>query len=150
MKSLFDAATATQIKERIGLLQQDCKRQWGKMSVAQAMAHCATTMEWAVGDSFAPRMFVGRILGPLVKSKVLKDDSPMSRNAPTSKSLVIADQRDLEKERRRLCALIDRFSLGGPQGCTKHAHTFFGSLTPEEWARLMYKHLDHHLRQFGV
>ena len=51
---------------------------------------------------------------------------------------------------KRLCALIDRFSLGGAQGCTKHAHTFFGPLTPEEWARLMYKHLDHHLRQFGV
>src|SRR5215467_8536941 len=110
MKSLFDTATTTEIKNRIARLEPASHRQWGKMSVAQAMAHCATTMEWAVGDSFAPRMFVGRILGPLVKSKVLKDDSPMSRNAPTSKSLVIAGQRDLEKERRRLCALIDSFS----------------------------------------
>ena len=150
MKNLFDAATATEIKERIGRLGPGCKRQWGKMSAAQAMAHCATTMEWAVGDSFAPRMFVGRILGPLVKSKVLRDDATMRRNTPTSKSLVVADERDLGKERERLCALIDRFSVGGPQGCTKHAHTFFGPLTPEEWARLMYKHLDHHLRQFGV
>ena len=150
MKSLFEAATATEVKERIGRLEPGSKRQWGKMSVAQAMAHCATTMEWAVGDSFAPRMFFGRILGPLVKSKVLRDDSPMSRNAPTAKSLVVVDERELGKERERLCALVDRFSLGGPQGCTKHAHTFFGPLTPEEWARLMYKHLDHHLRQFGV
>ena len=150
MKHLFDAVTATEIKERIGRLGPDCTRQWGKMSAAQAIAHCATTMEWAVGDSFAPRMFVGRFLGPLVKSKVLKDDAPMRRNAPTAKSLVVTEERDLGKERQRLCALIDRFSAGGPQGCTKHAHTFFGPLTPEEWARLMYKHLDHHLRQFGV
>jgi len=49
-----------------------------------------------------------------------------------------------------LCALIDRFAVGGPQCCTKHPHTFFGQMTPEEWATLMYKHLDHHLRQFGV
>jgi hypothetical protein len=149
MKSLFDGATATEIKNRITRLEPGSQRQWGKMKVAQAMAHCATVMEWAVGDSFAPRMFVGRILGPLVKSKVLKDDGPLDRNTPTAKSLVIANERDLEKERQRLCVLIDRFAEGGPPACTKHAHTFFGPLTPEEWARLMYKHLDHHLRQFG-
>jgi hypothetical protein len=150
MKSLFDAATATEIKKRIALLGPSSQREWGKMNAAQAMAHCAITMEWAVGDSFAPRMFVGRILGPLVKSKVLKDDAPIGRNSPTAKSLVVANERDLGQESQRLCALIDRFRDGGPQGCTKHPHTFFGTLTPEEWGRLMYKHLDHHLRQFGV
>jgi Protein of unknown function (DUF1569) len=150
MKSLFEAETASEIKTRVARLEPSSERQWGKMNAAQAMAHCATAMEWAVGDSFAPRMFVGRILGPLVKSKLLKDDAPMRRNAPTAKSLVVANERDLGKECPRLCALIDRFSAGGPQGCTTRAHTFFGSLTPEEWARLMYKHLDHHLRQFGV
>jgi hypothetical protein len=150
MKSLFDAGTATDINNRIARLEPGSERQWGKMNAAQAMAHCATALEWAVGDSFEPRMFVGRILGPLAKSKVLKDDAPMRRNTPTAKSLVVANERDLGKERQRVCALIDRFSEGGPQGCTRRAHTFFGSLTPEEWARLMYKHLDHHLRQFGV
>jgi len=150
MNSLFDTATAAQIKERIRRLEPGSNRQWGKMNPAQAVAHCATTMEWAVGDSFAPRMFIGRILGPLVKSKVLKEGAVMKRNTPTAKSLVVADERELGKERERLCALIDRFSTGGPQGCTKHAHTFFGPLTPDEWAQLMYKHLDHHLRQFGV
>jgi hypothetical protein len=85
-----------------------------------------------------------------VKSKVLKNEAPLKRNTPTAKSLVVANERDLGAERQRLCVLIDRFSEGGQQGCTKHAHTFFGHLTPEEWAGLMYKHLDHHLRQFGV
>jgi hypothetical protein len=49
-----------------------------------------------------------------------------------------------------LRGLIDRFVASGPAGCTNHPHSFFGRLTPEEWAILMYKHLDHHLRQFGV
>ena len=150
MNSLFDPATATDIKNRIARLAPASPRQWGKMNAAQALAHCATTMEWAVGDSFAPRMFLGRVFGPLVKSKVLKDEAPLRRNTPTAKSLVVANERDLEKERQRLCALIDRFSRGGPQGCTNRPHTFFGTLTPEEWSRLMYKHLDHHLRQFAV
>ena len=150
MKNLFDAATANDVKERIGRLGPNSVRQWGKMNAAQAMAHCATAMEWAVGDSFPPRMFLGRVFGTLAKSRVLKDEKPMGRNAPTAKSLVVADERDLEAERKRLCVLIERFAAAGPKGCTKHPHTFFGPLTPEEWAVLMYKHLDHHLRQFGV
>jgi hypothetical protein len=150
MNNLFEAATAKEIRERIARLCPASQRQWGKMTAPQAMAHCSAVMEWAVGDSVAPRMFVGRILGPLVKSKVLKDEKPMVRNTPTAKSLVVKDERDLAKECARLSALVERFSAGGPQCCTKHPHTFFGRLTPEEWATLMYKHVDHHLRQFGV
>jgi hypothetical protein len=150
MKNLYEAATVGEVKERIARLGPGSERQWGKMNVAQAVAHCSGPMEWAVGDSFPPRMFLGRIFGPMVKSKVLRDEKPMGRNAPTAKSLVVADERDFEMERKRLCILIDRFAGAGPTGCTTHPHTFFGHLTPEEWATLMYKHLDHHLRQFGV
>jgi transposase InsO family protein len=56
----------------------------------------------------------------------------------------------LGKERDRLSGLIDKFAAGGAAGCTRNPHSFFGKMTPEEWAILMYKHLDHHLRQFGV
>jgi len=150
MKNLFEAGTAKEIRDRIARLCPTSQRQWGKMSAPQAMAHCSAAMEWAVGDSVAPRMFVGRILGPLVKSQLLKDEKPMGRNAPTAKSLVIKNECDLGKECQRLSTLVERFAAGGPQGCTKHPHTFFGRMTPEEWAKLMYKHVDHHLRQFGV
>jgi transposase InsO family protein len=95
-------------------------------------------------------MFLGRIIGRMVKSKVVGDDEPMRRNSPTTKDLVVRDERDLGTERARLCTLLDRFAAAGATGCTTHPHSFFGRLTPEEWAILMYKHLDHHLRQFGV
>jgi Protein of unknown function (DUF1569) len=150
MKNLFEATTTKEVKDRIARLGPDSQRQWGKMTAAQAMAHCSTTMEWAVGDTYEPRAFVGRIFGPLAKSRMLRDEKPLSRNMPTAKSLVVADERDLGKECARLSALVDRFSEGGPRSCTTNPHAFFGKLTPEEWARLMYKHLDHHLRQFGV
>jgi transposase InsO family protein len=74
----------------------------------------------------------------------------MRRNSPTTKDLLIHDDRSLESETARLRQLIDRFAKGGPAGCTTHPHSFFGPLTPVEWSALMYKHLDHHLRQFGV
>ncbi len=150
MKNLYEPATVEEVKQRMAQLRPDTERQWGKMNVAQMVAHCSGGMEWAVGDKRPPRMFVGRILGVIVKPMALKDDEPMRRNSPTSKDLVVDHDRNLEMEQVRLRGLVERFALAGPKGCTTHPHSFFGRLTPEEWAVLMYKHLDHHLRQFGV
>lgn len=120
------------------------------MNVAQALAHCAGGLEMALGDCTPPRMFIGRVLGPVVKKLALGNDEPMRKNSPTVPAITVADQREVEAERVRLLGLLDRFSEGGPAGCTSHPHPFFGRLTPDEWAVLMYKHLDHHLRQFGL
>ena len=150
MKNLFEPATVEEVQQRLAQLRPDSERLWGKMNAAQMVAHCSGGMEWAVGDKKPPRMFVGRILGVIVKPMALKDDEPMRRNSPTSKDLVVDDDRNLEVERLRLRGLVERFALAGPKGCTTHPHSFFGRLTPEEWAVLMYKHLDHHLRQFGA
>jgi Protein of unknown function (DUF1569) len=148
MKNLFEAATVAEVKGRIAQLKPDSERAWGTMNAAQAVAHCAAGMEWAVGDIRPPRMLLGRIIGQMVKPMVLRNEEPMRRNSPTAKSLVVQGDRDLKTERERLCGLIDRFAAAGPEGCTIHPHSFFGRLTPDEWATLMYKHLDHHLRQF--
>src|SRR5579862_2557330 len=150
MKNLFEAVRVEEVKERILRLRPDSERLWGRMSAAQAVAHCSAGVELALGDRLPPQMLLGRILGRMLKPKVLGNDEPMRRNSPTVKGLVVQDERDLGKEQERLRGLIDRFAAGGPTGCTKHPHSFFGRLTPEEWAILMYKHLDHHLRQFGV
>jgi hypothetical protein len=150
MRNLYDAADAREIKERLALLRQDSARQWGKMNVAQAVAHCAASMEWAVGDRVPPRMFLPSLLGRVIKPLVMRDDKPFRRNTPTAPDLVVPDQRDLDAERERLLTLIDRFTAAGRAGCTTKPHSFFGRMTPDEWAILTYKHLDHHLRQFGV
>ncbi len=122
MKNLFDAARVEEVKQRIARLRPDSQRQWGKMNAPQAVAHCSRGLELALGDLRPPRVLLGRIMGPIIKPKVCA----------------------------RLYGLIDRFVAAGPKSCTTHPHSFFGPLTPEEWAILMYKHLDHHLRQFGV
>ncbi len=150
MKNLYDAARVAEVKTRLSQLQAESPRLWGKMNAPQAVAHCSIAMEWALGDSHPPRLFIGRIVGHFIKPLVMRDDEPMRRNSPTSPDLVIADLRDLIKERERLCGQIDRFAAGGPSACSSSPHPFFGRLTPQEWAILMYKHLDHHLRQFGA
>ncbi len=104
----------------------------------------------ALGDVRPPRVLIGRALGPVVKRFALGNDEPMRRNSPTAPDLVISDERDFERERARLVVLVDRFASGAAAECTTHPHPFFGRITPAEWAELMYKHVDHHLRQFGA
>jgi hypothetical protein len=150
MKHLFDPTRVDEVKERLQHLRPASQRQWGRMTAPQAVAHCAAGMKMALGDSRPPRMFLGRIFGRIVKRLALGNDEPMRRNTPTVPGLVVADERNLDAERQQLYGLIDRFAAAGPAGCTTHPHSFFGDLTPEQWAILTYKHLDHHLRQFGV
>lgn len=95
-------------------------------------------------------MVLGRMIGWIIKPLALGNAKPMRRNTPTVPGLAIVDKRDFEAERRRLNMMIDRFVSAGPAELSEHPHSFFGRLTPDEWGILMYKHLDHHLRQFGA
>jgi hypothetical protein len=151
MKNLFDATVANRVKARLGKLGPQSERQWGKMTAPQMLAHCSMSMQWAVGEAVPEKASLPlRLVGRLVKPMVFRNEDPIRKNSPTAKSLIVTDERDLGKERQRLSGLIDKFAAGGAAGCTRNAHPFFGSMTPEEWAILMYKHLDHHLRQFGA
>ena len=150
MKNLFETTRVEEVKARLARLQPDSQRQWGKMNPAQALAHCTAAFEMAMGKVSPPRIFIGRLLGPIAKKSLLVKGEPMRRNATTEKSCFVNDERDFAVESQRLRESIDRFVAGGPAICTKHPHFFFGPLTPVEWAALMYQHLDHHLRQFQV
>ena len=150
MKNLFDPAAAAEVKARLLQLRADGAPLWGTMNPAQAVAHCAGGMEMALGDIRPKRLMISWILGWIIKPLALGNDAPMRRNSPTVPEIVVADERALDDERRRLATLIDRFAAAGPAGCTTHPHSFFGRLTPQQWGVLMYKHLDHHLRQFGA
>lgn len=149
MKSLFDSDGFDDAMTRVDKLQTTSQRQWGKMDVAQMMAHCGTTMNMACGQLNLPRIFIGRLLGPLVRPQ-FTNDRPLSRNGPTDKKLKITEPKDFTQEKEHLKQCIQQFHKGAEAQCTKHPHPFFGPLTAREWGIGMYKHLDHHLRQFGV
>jgi len=149
LKNLFEITTLNEMKNRLTLLSTESKRQWGKMNAAQMLAHCSEWMALASGQTSPPRNWMGYIFGRLAKRSILSD-TPIRRNMPTDRNLIVSDERDFTSEQQRLALSMDRFATGGPEQCTKHSHSFFGPMTPEEWAILAYKHLDHHFRQFGV
>jgi hypothetical protein len=149
MNNLFNQSDVFRILERIEKLTPDSQRQWGKMNVAQMLAHSNISLETAMGVNVINPLFIGRIIGSFLKSKIL-GEKPFGKNSPTDKTYIFKDDRNFEEEKLTTIVSIKKFFEGGPSKCTIHPHPFFGKFTPEEWAVFQWKHLDHHLRQFGV
>lgn len=150
MQSLFDETSYNEIISRINKLTPESTREWGKMNVTQMLAHLSQAFRTASGELRLKPVLIGKIFGSWAKKKYILSDGELSKNSPTDKSFIIKGEPDFETEKKTLIALIKKFSEGGINGVSDDAHPFFGKLTPNEWDRLMYKHIDHHLRQFGV
>jgi Protein of unknown function (DUF1569) len=146
LENLFDADTKAEIISRISSLTPQSKPLWGKMNAAQMLAHCQKPLGVALGDHQVKSSFFMRLIGPLFK-KQLFNDKPFKRNLPTDKSFIIADERALEEEKQKLSSMVNRFT---ESNLSDAPHPFFGKLTNEQWSKGTWKHLDHHLQQFGV
>ena len=149
MKTLFNPKDREALSLRLAALEPDAQRQWGRMNAAQMLAHCAIALEVAAGDRPMPQAFLGKLITPLFGRMIL-GERPFSRDSPTNPSFVVTDLRDFEAERIRVATLIDRVVQHGPESAGRQTHPFFGRLSGDQWGRLAHKHLDHHLRQFGV
>ena len=149
MKNLFDKAVYNEITGRVNKLSPASGRQWGKMNVAQMVAHCIEIFKVPLSKEKIPRIFMGRLIGWMIKSK-LYDESPWKQSLPTAPGFRIKDERNFSEEKNKLTEVISKFYNAGPDGISKYPHPFFGQFTAEQWGKSMYKHLDHHLKQFGV
>lgn len=152
VNNLYNKADMEAVIARLESLTPDSKRQWGTMDIGQMLAHCNVSLETAMGRNFPKRKLIGRIFGKLLKWKFL-DKKPMVINSPTEDIYLTTqtpETYDFEYERGRAIELIRIFHENGPAKCTTHPHSYFGKLSPEEWAVLKWKHYDHHLRQFGA
>jgi len=147
--SLIDPRDNQQFLERIGELHTGSRALWGKMSVNQMLLHCLLPLELAAGER---DMMVNRFLaffGPISKRLFLKNPS-FGKNLPTAPELVISFQPDFDITRQTLSAKVQHFGRQGISAYSTKPHPIFGAMTPTEWNQLQTKHLDHHLRQFGV
>lgn len=147
VENLFDPLVKQTIIARINKLTPQTKQQWGKMNVSQMLAHVQMPIRIAYGTHQPQGSFLLKLIGPLFKSK-LWDDIPYKHSLPTDPTFVMTGtEKDFEKEKAALLDLIDRFS---DTTIIKERHPVFGKLTKENWSKAMWKHLDHHLQQFGV
>jgi hypothetical protein len=151
MKSLFNAADNQSIIDRINKLTPSSKGLWGKMNVEQMLAHARMPLLAVYGkEKMSKRNLISFLFGKMAKKQFITSDKPFARNSPTDKKFIITNPQNFEKEKQELIENVKEFVVRGTNGITKEPHGFFGNLSPEEWDKLQYKHLDHHLSQFGV
>ena len=145
--NLFDPSVKQAIIDRINKLTPESKAQWGKMNVSQMLAHVQKPIGIAFGTHQPKGSFLLRMIGPLFKTK-LWNETPYKQSLPTDPTFIMTgSDRDFEKEKQELLKMVNSFSESSIVGET---HPVFGKLTKENWSKATWKHLDHHLKQFGV
>lgn len=150
MKNVFDKTDTAAIIQRIEALTPETQAQWGKMNVAQMLAHCNVTYEMIYTDKHPKPNAVVRFLLKLMVKNAVVSDKPYKKNGSTAPQFIIADERIFQDEQKRLIDYINQTQqLGGDHFDGKESHSF-GPLSTEQWNNLFSKHLDHHLTQFGV
>jgi hypothetical protein len=149
MTTIFDKKVKEAVIARIRSLNPNSQPLWGKMRVAQMVRHCALCEAYYQGRFDVKRSMLGRVFGKLALKGLLKDGKPgLRKNSPTPAAfLVEGDVGSLEVEKEKWIALImqyDNFPVD------HFVHWFFGKMTQEEIGQFVYRHTDHHLRQFSV
>lgn len=150
MKTIFDKETRGELIIRINSLNDYSNAQWGKMNVYQMTKHCTIWNEWVLGknNSIYKQEFLGKIFGKMALKSNTKDESPLGKNMPAGKAFTVKDKDgNVEVQKKVWMDLVteyERFSNGD------FIHDFFGKMTKEQIGIFAYKHLDHHLRQFGA
>jgi hypothetical protein len=147
MKSIFDKATYDEVIGRIDALKATTQPVWGKMNVGQMLAHCNEPLQNQLGKKQSPRS--GNFLIRFFFKKLLYNDKPYGKGLPTAPSFVIKAVKDFEKEKTLLTSYVKEAHQKGVASEWPE-HPAFGKFTPEQNGQMVYKHVDHHLQQFGV
>lgn len=129
MKNIFNPVFMQEILERIDELSPESRGQWGKMDVAQMLAHCSAFQDIAMGDSFPKRGWLGIVVGRFAKP-IFYNDKPVAHNMSTIPTILITEEKEFETEREKLKQKIITFQKNAPEKCTTHPHAFFGKFTP--------------------
>ena len=146
MKTIYDKKVSNELLTRIQSITASDKALWGKMDAFQMLRHCAMSEEMYLGKKNYKRLFIGRIFGKLALGRILKNEDPMKQNNPTHPDFKITGSGNFELEREKWIALLNQY-----EKFSNHSfvHPFFGAMNKEQIGYYVYKHTDHHLRQFN-
>lgn len=150
MKSIFDAATRQALILRIDSLSENHKAAWGKMNAYQMVQHCVRWDEWMLGTNkpVYKQELIGKLFGKMALRRMTKNDNPLDKNVPTSSWLKINETSgDFQAAKDIWKSRVHAYGAYDNPGFT---HDFFGKMTLTDIGILVYKHTDHHLRQFGA
>lgn len=150
LPNIFTKEVSDQIINRINSLQADSKPKWGTMSADQMFAHCNVSYEMAFEDKHKkPSGFARFLLKAFIKKTVVTE-KPYGKGGRTAPAFLITDKRNFENEKTRLINYIRKCVELGENYFEGKESLSFGKMTKTEWNNQFYKHLDHHIKQFGA
>lgn len=147
---MFDKADADEMIDRIYKLGPNSTPVWGKMSVGQMLAHCCVTYEFIYTDKHPRPKGLKRILIKLFAKPIVTGPKPYPKNSRTAAVFMMTSPKEFAAEQARLIDYIRQTQAHGPDYFVQQESHSFGMLSEQEWNTMFSKHLDHHLRQFGV
>jgi hypothetical protein len=148
MPTFWDPATRRDICDRVARLTPESKARWGKFNAAQMVAHLNDAMRMATGDLQVPSKKLPIRFFPL--KQIILYAVPFPKGAPTAPELLArCANADLSAEQAAFVAIAQRTAAKSASDAWPE-HPAFGPLSYKAWGKLVFKHTDHHLRQFGV
>ena len=149
MTNLFDPAINEEILHRIEKLHPSLQPKWGKLNMEQMLAHLNLSLQVNWGNlELKPVLMAVLFRG--ISRRILLGKKPLPKKLPADKKTLAKYVPDFYSEKLQVENAVRMYIEKGPEGLSRNPHNLLGKITPEESAFISYKHLDHHLRQFGV
>jgi hypothetical protein len=147
MKTVWNPEDCRELRERIGRLSPHTRGLWGRMTAPQMVVHLVDALKMAAGElACEPKNLP--IRHPPLKQLIIYV-LPFPKGAPTAPELLERAAGTWPEDMTELRTRLDGFASRGPAG-TAPDHPAFGRMTGKAWGVLVYRHMDHHLKQFGV
>ena len=152
MKSILDKSVNEEMQSRINSLETSDAGLWGKMNVNQMICHLSDALKMGLGikkTKFVGNFFLTKIMKNLILWGVIKAPKGKVKTVPELKQGAGGTPpKEFLNDKNELLDLVTNFSSKYPNN-TLIVHPAFGAMSKQEWGRLAYTHIEHHLQQFG-
>jgi len=150
MIDIFEPNETDRILERINSLDSSTEKKWGTMSIGQMLAHCCVTYEMVYESKHPQAKGFKRFMLKLFVKPIVVGEKTYAKNSRTAPAFLMTQDYEFEEQKIRLVQYIKKTQELGRSHFEGLESNSFGDLTAQEWNNSFYKHLDHHLRQFGA
>ena len=147
-KDLYSTDVYQDCLNRIENLTAETEPQWGSMTAAQMLSHCTEIQEVSNGKELKNTPFIAKLFRGMIRNMVV-NEKPFPKSTKTHPQYLQTIECDFHTEKKRLLDALAQFA-DNKEKSQAFEHPLFGKMTVEEKGWGMYKHLDHHLTQFGV
>ena len=149
MSTLAEPAVLALCRRRILRLDPNTIPKWGRMTAPQMICHLSDSFRVGMGEKYASP--ASNVLQRIfVKWVALRTPLKWPPGVPTRPEIEQGRggtaPTDWESDRAELIKVMDAFANRSTFG----EHPAFGKMSQRDWLIWGYRHVDHHLRQFGV